>query len=161
MNYSNAIEILYNQAPMFQNIGKRAYKTGLETTYELDEIFQHPHRKFRTIHVAGTNGKGSCSHLTAAVLQSAGYKVGLYTSPHLKDFRERIRINGEMISEEAVCEFVELAQPIIAVVISKNEGWSSAMMGWANSTNSHTASSLIISPLMRMRSRKSLRWGDV
>lgn len=114
MNYSNAIEILYNQAPMFQNIGKRAYKTGLETTYELDEIFQHPHRKFRTIHVAGTNGKGSCSHLTAAVLQSAGYKVGLYTSPHLKDFRERIRINGEMISEEAVCEFVELAQPIIA-----------------------------------------------
>ncbi len=114
MNYNNAIEILYNQAPMFQNVGKRAYKTGLETTHELDRIFQHPHRKFRTIHIAGTNGKGSCSHLTAAVLQSAGYKVGLYTSPHLKDFRERIRINGEMISEEAVCEFVELAQPLIA-----------------------------------------------
>ena len=114
MNYNNAIEILYNQAPMFQNVGKRAYKTGLETTHALDKIFQYPHRKFRTIHVAGTNGKGSCSHLTAAVLQSAGYKVGLYTSPHLKDFRERIRINGEMISEEAVCEFVELAQPIIA-----------------------------------------------
>ena len=114
MNYNDAIEVLYNQAPMFQNIGKRAYKTGLETTYQLDEIFQHPHRKFRTIHVAGTNGKGSCSHLTAAVLQSAGYKVGLYTSPHLKDFRERIRINGEMISEEAVCEFVQLAQPLIA-----------------------------------------------
>ena len=114
MNYNNAIEALYNQAPMFQNIGKRAYKTGLETTYQLDEIFHHPHRKFRTIHVAGTNGKGSCSHLTAAVLQSAGYKVGLYTSPHLKDFRERIRINGEMISEEAVCEFVKLAQPLIA-----------------------------------------------
>ena len=114
MNYNNAIEILYNQAPMFQNVGKRAYKTGLETTHALDKIFQHPHRKFRTIHVAGTNGKGSCSHLTAAVLQSAGYKVGLYTSPHLKDFRERIRINGEMISEEAVCEFVELAQPLIA-----------------------------------------------
>ncbi len=114
MNYSNAIEILYNQAPMFQNVGKRAYKTGLETTLALDEIFQHPHCKFRTIHVAGTNGKGSCSHLTAAVLQSAGYKVGLYTSPHLKDFRERIRVNGEMISEEAVCEFVQLAQPIIA-----------------------------------------------
>ena len=114
MNYNNAIEILYNQAPMFQNIGKRAYKTGLETTFELDRIFQHPHRKFRTIHVAGTNGKGSCSHLISAVLQKSGYKVGLYTSPHLKDFRERIRINGEMISEEAVCEFVELAQPIIA-----------------------------------------------
>lgn len=114
MNYNKAIEILYNQAPMFQNIGKRAYKTGLETTLILDEIFQHPHRKFRTIHVAGTNGKGSCSHLIAAVLQSAGYRVGLYTSPHLKDFRERIRINGEMISEEAVCEFVKLAQPIIA-----------------------------------------------
>ncbi len=114
MNYRDAIEILYNQAPMFQNIGKKAYKTGLETTHELDRIFQHPHRKFRTIHVAGTNGKGSCSHLMAAVLQQSGYKVGLYTSPHLKDFRERIRINGEMISEEAVCEFVELAQPLIA-----------------------------------------------
>ena len=114
MNYNNAIEILYNQAPMFQNIGKRAYKTGLETTFELDRIFQYPHYKFRTIHVAGTNGKGSCSHLISAVLQKSGYKVGLYTSPHLKDFRERIRINGEMISEEAVCEFVELAQPIIA-----------------------------------------------
>ena len=113
MDYNKAIEILYNQAPMFQNVGKKAYKTGLETTYELDEIFQHPHRRFRTIHVAGTNGKGSCSHLLSAVLQKAGYKVGLYTSPHLKDFRERIRINGEMISEEAVCEFVELAQPII------------------------------------------------
>ena len=113
MDYNKAIEILYNQAPMFQNVGKKAYKTGLETTHELDEIFQHPHHRFRTIHVAGTNGKGSCSHLLSAVLQKAGYKVGLYTSPHLKDFRERIRINGEMISEEAVCEFVELAQPII------------------------------------------------
>lgn len=113
MDYNKAIEILYNQAPMFQNVGKKAYKTGLETTQELDEIFQHPHHRFRTIHVAGTNGKGSCSHLLSAVLQKAGYKVGLYTSPHLKDFRERIRINGEMISEEAVCEFVELAQPII------------------------------------------------
>ena len=114
MTYSEAIEILYNQAPMFQNVGKQAYKTGLETTHELDRIFQHPHRRFRTIHVAGTNGKGSCSHLMAAVLQKSGYKVGLYTSPHLKDFRERIRINGEMISEEAVCEFVELAKPLIA-----------------------------------------------
>ncbi len=114
MNYNKAIEVLYNQAPMFQNVGKKAYKTGLETTLELDRIFQHPHRKFRTIHVAGTNGKGSCSHLLSAVLQKSGYKVGLYTSPHLKDFRERIRVNGEMISEEAVCEFVELAKPIIA-----------------------------------------------
>ena len=114
MNYSTAIEILYNQAPMFQNVGKQAYKTGLETTCELDRIFQYPHHNFRTIHVAGTNGKGSCSHLMAAVLQKSGYKVGLYTSPHLKDFRERIRINGEMISEKAVCEFVELAKPLIA-----------------------------------------------
>ena len=114
MTYNEAIEILYNQAPMFQNVGKQAYKTGLETTHELDRIFQHPHCRFRTIHVAGTNGKGSCSHLMAAVLQKSGYKVGLYTSPHLKDFRERIRINGEMISEKAVCEFVELAKPLIA-----------------------------------------------
>lgn len=113
MNYSQAIEVLYNQAPMFQSQGKKAYKTGLETTIELDNIFKNPHKNYHTIHVAGTNGKGSCSNLLAAVLQKSGYKVGLYTSPHLVDFRERIRINGEMIPEKDVCEFVELVQPYI------------------------------------------------
>ncbi|EJW94864.1 tetrahydrofolate synthase [gut metagenome] len=92
---------------MFQQVGGKAYKEGLENTLLLDEHFHHPHHSFRTIHVAGTNGKGSCSHTLAAILQSAGYRVGLYTSPHLVDFRERIRINGTPISEEEVIRFVD------------------------------------------------------
>lgn len=107
MNYHEAIEYLYAHAPMFQKIGEKAYKTGLENTYFLDRKFHSPHRSYKTIHVGGTNGKGSCSHLLASVLQCAGYRVGLYTSPHLKDFRERIRIDGEMISEERVIDFIE------------------------------------------------------
>lgn len=107
MTYEATIEYLFNSAPLFQNVGKDAYKEGLENTHMLDEYFGHPHRKFKTIHVAGTNGKGSCSHTLAAILQSAGYKVGLYTSPHLVDFRERIRVNGEVISKEYVIDFVE------------------------------------------------------
>ena len=107
MNYQETITYLYNSAPLFQNVGQGAYKEGLSTTHTLDDYFGHPHRKFRTIHVGGTNGKGSCSHTLAAILQSAGYKVGLYTSPHLVDFRERIRVNGEMIPEERVVRFVE------------------------------------------------------
>ncbi len=106
MNYEETLEYLYNSAPLFQHIGKDAYKEGLDNTHLLDAHFGHPHRKFRTIHVAGTNGKGSCSHTLAAILQSAGYKVGLYTSPHLVDFRERIRINGETVSEQFVMDFV-------------------------------------------------------
>lgn len=107
MNYEETLDYLYNSAPLFQHIGKDAYKEGLENTYLLDEHFNHPHRNFRTIHVAGTNGKGSCSHTLAAILQSAGYKTGLYTSPHLIDFRERIRINGIPVSKEFVVDFVE------------------------------------------------------
>lgn len=99
---------------MFQHVGKSAYKTGLETTYRLDDFFGHQHRNYKTVHIAGTNGKGSCSHLTAAVLAQSGYKVGLYTSPHLRDFRERIRVNGEMISEADVCSFVERSLPLIS-----------------------------------------------
>lgn len=114
MNYSEAIEILYNQAPMFRHVGKSAYKTGLGTTYRLDEYFGHRHRCYKTIHVAGTNGKGSCSNLVAAVLAESGYKVGLYTSPHLRDFRERIRVNGVMIPEADVCAFVERSLPLVA-----------------------------------------------
>jgi len=91
---------------MFQRTGKAAYKANLDTTLALDCYFEHPHQNFKCIHVAGTNGKGSVSHTLASVLQSAGYKVGLYTSPHLRDFRERVKINGEMISEDAVVEFV-------------------------------------------------------
>ena len=106
MTYEETITYLFNSTPLFQNVGKDAYKEGLENTYRLDEYFGHPHRKFKTIHVAGTNGKGSCSHTLAAILQSAGYKVGLYTSPHLVDFRERIRVNGIPVSQEYVVDFV-------------------------------------------------------
>lgn len=107
MDYQDTLSYLYNSAPMFQQVGSSAYKEGLENTLALDEHFGHPHRAFRCIHVAGTNGKGSCSHTLAAILQEAGYRVGLYTSPHLIDFRERIRINGEPVPEEYVIRFVE------------------------------------------------------
>lgn len=107
MDYQNTLAYLYNSVPMFQRVGSSAYKEGLENTKILDEHFGHPHHEFRTIHVAGTNGKGSCSHTLAAILQEAGYRVGLYTSPHLVDFRERIRINGQTIPEEYVVGFVE------------------------------------------------------
>ena len=107
MTYSEATEYLFTSAPLFQNIGAGAYKEGLSNTEALDAHHGHPHTKYLTIHVAGTNGKGSTSHTLAAILQSAGYRVGLYTSPHLVDFRERIRVNGEMIPEERVVRFVE------------------------------------------------------
>ena len=107
MNYKESIDYLYKCAPMFQNIGAGAYKAGLQTTMSLDEHFGHPHKKFRSIHIGGTNGKGSCSHMLASILQESGYTVGLYTSPHLLDFRERIRVNGNMISEDYVTRFIE------------------------------------------------------
>ncbi|HJA86972.1 MAG TPA: bifunctional folylpolyglutamate synthase/dihydrofolate synthase [Candidatus Bacteroides avicola] len=107
MNYQDTLEYLYNSAPMFQQVGAGAYKEGLENTRALDAHFRHPHEHFRSLHIAGTNGKGSCSHTLAAILQSAGYRVGLYTSPHLVDFRERIRVNGQPISEDYVIRFVE------------------------------------------------------
>ena len=107
MTYQETIDYLFHVTPVFEKVGAGAYKEGLSNTWAMDEHFGHPHRQFKTIHVAGTNGKGSCSHTIAAILQSAGYKVGLYTSPHLVDFRERIRVNGLMVSEEYVIEFVE------------------------------------------------------
>lgn len=106
VNYDEAINFLYTQLPMFQRMGANAYKPGLDTSIALDKAFGNPHSRFPSIHIAGTNGKGSTAHTLAAILQSAGYKVGLYTSPHLVDFRERIRINGEMISHSAVVDFV-------------------------------------------------------
>lgn len=105
--YQEIIDFLYNQTPQFQQIGAAAYKPGLHTVIALAQAFGNPHRKLKCIHVAGTNGKGSTAHSIAAVLQSAGYKTGLFTSPHLVDFRERIRINGQMISHEEVTEFVD------------------------------------------------------
>lgn len=107
MDYQETIEYLFTSAPLFQNVGGDAYKEGLYNTHRLDEHFGHPHRQFKTIHVAGTNGKGSCSHTLAAILQASGLKVGLFTSPHLVDFRERIRVNGQMVDEQYVIDFVE------------------------------------------------------
>ncbi len=106
MTYKETIEYLYNSTPVFEHVGASAYKEGLENTWILDKHYGHPHRQYQTIHVAGTNGKGSCSHTIASILQEAGYKVGLYTSPHLVDFRERIRVNGQRISEKYVVDFV-------------------------------------------------------
>jgi dihydrofolate synthase/folylpolyglutamate synthase len=107
MTYKETLDYLYNVAPAFEKVGAGAYKEGLYNTEALDEHFGHPHTKFKTIHVAGTNGKGSVSHMLAAILQAAGYKVGLYTSPHLVDFSERIRVNGTPIEHQYVIDFVE------------------------------------------------------
>ncbi len=107
MNYQETLNYLYNSTPVFEHVGAVAYKEGLQNTLALDKHFNHPHTNFKTIHIAGTNGKGSCSHSLASILQEAGYKVGLYTSPHLVDFRERIRVNGQCISKERVVKFVE------------------------------------------------------
>lgn len=113
MTYPETIEYLYNTAPMFQNVGGGAYKEGLENTHALNELLGHPHRAFRTIHVGGTNGKGSVSQMLYAVLREAGYKVGLYTSPHLKDFRERMQVDGQMIPERDVIDFIAKMRPHI------------------------------------------------
>ncbi|HNA15596.1 MAG TPA: folylpolyglutamate synthase/dihydrofolate synthase family protein [Ferruginibacter sp.] len=107
MNYQQTLDYLYAQLPIFSRIGAAAYKKDLHNTIALCEALDNPHTKFKSIHIAGTNGKGSTSHMLAAILQQAGYKTGLYTSPHLKDFRERIRINGEMISRDFVVNFVQ------------------------------------------------------
>ncbi len=106
MNYEETLTWLFQQLPMFSRTGAAAYKPGLQTSHDLDSYFRHPHKRFKSIHVGGTNGKGSTSHMIAAILQSQGYCTGLYTSPHLVDFRERIRIDGKMIPKEAVVEFV-------------------------------------------------------
>jgi len=116
MTYKETLEFLFNQLPAYHRIGKAAYKNNLNNTIALDNYFGNPHNKFKTIHIAGTNGKGSVSHMIASVLQEAGYKTGLYTSPHLKDFRERIKLNGEMIGENDVVEFVKNHKEIIELL---------------------------------------------
>jgi dihydrofolate synthase / folylpolyglutamate synthase len=105
-SYNKTIEFLYSSLPVYHNQGKSAYKANLDNIQALDDHFGHPHRRFRTIHIAGTNGKGSVSHMLASVLQQSGLKTGLYTSPHLKDYRERIRVNGKMIAKRDVVTFV-------------------------------------------------------
>jgi dihydrofolate synthase/folylpolyglutamate synthase len=106
MTYQETIDYLFAQLPMFTRVGASAFKANLDNTIELCALLNNPQNQFKSIHVAGTNGKGSTSHMLAAILQTAGYKTGLYTSPHLKDFRERIRVNGQMIGQQAVIDFV-------------------------------------------------------
>jgi len=107
MSYEQTLQYLYDRLPVFHNIGSAAYKPGLDNTVRLMKALNNPHQRLKTIHVAGTNGKGSVSHWLAAIFQSAGYKTGLYTSPHLVDFGERIRVNGQMIEQQYVINFVE------------------------------------------------------
>ncbi len=113
MNYQQTIEYLFHKLPMFSRIGAAAFKKDLSNTITLCNKLDNPQNKFKSIHIAGTNGKGSVSHMVAAVLQTAGYKVGLYTSPHLKDFRERIKINGALCNKDYVIDFVEKINPLI------------------------------------------------
>ena len=113
MTYQETLDFMFAQLPMYHRIGAAAYKNDIQPTLDMMEALGHPERKFRSIHVAGTNGKGSVSHFLASILQEAGLKVGLYTSPHLVDFRERIRINGEMIPQQEVVDFVATHYPIL------------------------------------------------
>ena len=113
MTYEEVTTFLFTQLQAFHRVGATAYKADLENTNTLDEYFGHPHRNFKTIHVAGTNGKGSVSHMLASILQEAGYKIGLYTSPHILDFRERIKVNGNMMPKDEVIAFVENHKKII------------------------------------------------
>ena len=109
--YQQTVEWMFEQLPMFQQVGVSAFEKNLTNTLKFSEHLNHPETKFKTIHVGGTNGKGSTSSLIASVLQEAGYKVGLYTSPHLSDFRERIRINGKDITKDFVINFIEKHKP--------------------------------------------------
>jgi dihydrofolate synthase / folylpolyglutamate synthase len=113
MNYPDTLEYLFRSLPMFSRLGESAYKKDLTNTIELCASIGNPQNKFKTIHIAGTNGKGSTSHMLAAIFQAAGYKTGLYTSPHLKDFRERIKINGKVCDKEFVVSFTEGIMPLI------------------------------------------------
>lgn len=113
MDYNETLQFLFSQLPMYQRIGGAAYKADLGPTLRLDEYFGHPHRQYHTVHVAGTNGKGSTSHMLAAMLRAQGLRVGLYTSPHLVDFRERIKIDGQMIARDEVVSWVERHRGVI------------------------------------------------
>src|ERR1700740_958238 len=113
MDYQTTLDYLYSQLPMFTRDGPSAFKKDLTNTLALCERLDNPQHKFKSVHVGGTNGKGSVSHMLAAILQTAGYKTGLYTSPHLKDFRERIKVNGDEINEKFIIDFTEKIKPLI------------------------------------------------
>ena len=114
MNYQETLDFMYSQLPAFHRLGKAAYKSDLHNTISLDNYFGQPHRQYKTIHIGGTNGKGSVSSMTSSMMMEAGYRTGLYTSPHLKDFRERIRVNGGMISKDFVTNFIKKHSPLLS-----------------------------------------------
>ena len=116
MNYLQTVDYLYSRLPMFTRVGASAFKKDLDNTITLCNALGNPQNKYKTIHIGGTNGKGSTSHMLAAILQKAGYKTGLYTSPHLKDFRERIRVNGKMVSKKFVIDFVKQQEQLISEI---------------------------------------------
>jgi dihydrofolate synthase/folylpolyglutamate synthase len=131
MNYRQTLDYLFAQLPMFHRIGAAAYRSDMGNTIALCTLLQHPEKSFKSIHIAGTNGKGSTSHLIAAVLQSAGYKTGLYTSPHLVDFRERIRVNGKKIPKSYVTSFVRINRNTFEPV---RPSWLSSILKMKKST---------------------------
>ena len=130
MTYKQTLAYLYSQLPMFHRIGAAAYKADLSNTVALCQMLGNPEKEFRSIHIAGTNGKGSTSHFLASVLQESGFKTGLFTSPHLKDFRERIKINGKMISKTDVSTFVEQHQADFNSIQPSFFEWTFALAAW-------------------------------
>lgn len=127
MDYDKALEFLFKQLPMYQRVGKQAFKKDLSNTLALCKLLNQPQEKFKSVHIAGTNGKGSVSHMLAAIFQTAGYKTALYTSPHLKDFRERIKVNGKMISKEKVIRFIENYQSKFSEISPSFFEWTVAL----------------------------------
>ncbi len=127
MNYSETLSYLFDRLPMFTRIGSSAFKKDLTNTLALCKALNEPQKQFKSIHIAGTNGKGSCSNMLASILQEAGYKTGLYTSPHLKDFRERIRINGKMIEEQVVVDFVSKHKALFEEIEPSFFEWTVAL----------------------------------
>ena len=127
MNYGECLDYLFKQLPIYQRIGQAAYKADLKNTIDLLNVIGNPHQHFKSVHIAGTNGKGSVSHMLASVFQEAGYKTGLYTSPHLKDFRERIKVNGQMIPEKRVVDFVLSNMEAVSAIAPSFFEWTVAL----------------------------------
>ena len=127
MNYPETIDYLFQKLPIYQRTGEIAYKADIGNIVKASEILKNPHLNFKSVHIAGTNGKGSTAHMISSILQEAGYKVGLYTSPHLKDFRERIKINGVCISKEFVIDFVKQYKVTFEQVGASFFEWTTAL----------------------------------
>ena len=135
MTYQEPIQYLYAQLPMFQRVGQAAYKADLSNITRICNLLGNPQNQFKSIHVAGTNGKGSVTHMLASVLQEAGYKVGIYCSPHLVDFRERVKVNGQMISKQEVIDFVAQCKDLFDEIQPSIRLPTSLFLNWARKNN--------------------------